>query len=225
MNMLEVIKARHSVREYKNIEIPEELVKTIQNEIDICNQEGGLHIQLLTNEPQAFSTLLPHYGHFRGVENYIALIGENTQNIYEKIGYYGEKLVLYIQGLGLNSCWVGVSFSKNNVRKNCAINDNEKLYCVISIGYGTSQGISHKIKNIEEVYKSKEKQIPQWFINGVEYALLAPTAMNQQKFMFELKNKNEVAATASKGFFSKVDLGIVKYHFELGAGKENFKWV
>ena len=24
---------------------------------------------------------------------------------------------------------------------------------------------------------------------------------------------------------TKVDLGIAKYHFELGAGKENFKWI
>jgi hypothetical protein len=24
--------------------------------------------------------------------------------------------------------------------------------------------------------------------------------------------------------YSKMDLGIVKYHFELGAGKENFEW-
>lgn len=47
--------------------------------------------------------------------------------------------------------------------------------------------------------------------------------MNQQKFMFRLEN-GRVSARAGLGFYSKVDLGIAKYHFELGAGKANFQW-
>ena len=64
---------------------------------------------------------------------------------------------------------------------------------------------------------------PDWFLRGVDAALLAPTAMNQQKFMFRLEN-GRVSARAGLGFYSKVDLGIAKYHFELGAGKANFQW-
>ena len=52
---------------------------------------------------------------------------------------------------------------------------------------------------------------------------MAPTAINQQKFYIE-KTGDEVEITAGLGFYAKVDLGIVKYHFETGAGKENFKW-
>ena len=38
-------------------------------------------------------------------------------------------------------------------------------------------------------------------------------------------NEDESVEFVDKGgFFSKVDLGIVKYHFEIGAGKENVKW-
>ena len=47
--------------------------------------------------------------------------------------------------------------------------------------------------------------------------------MNQQKFVFTL-NGNKVSAKAGLGFYSKIDLGIAKYHFEAGAGKENFTW-
>lgn len=54
-------------------------------------------------------------------------------------------------------------------------------------------------------------------------ALLAPTAMNQQKFRFTLSG-NEVSAKSTGGFYSKMDLGIVKFHFEEGAGRENFTW-
>lgn len=64
---------------------------------------------------------------------------------------------------------------------------------------------------------------PDWFKKGIDAALLAPTAMNQQKFKFIL-NDNKVKAKAGIGFYSKIDLGIAKYHFEIGAQKENFIW-
>jgi len=48
--------------------------------------------------------------------------------------------------------------------------------------------------------------------------LLAPTAMNQQKFIFELSGEKATAKSGS-GFYTKVDLGIAKLHFELAAGK------
>ena len=67
--------------------------------------------------------------------------------------------------------------------------------------------------------------VPVWFTNGVNAALLAPTALNQQKFKFTLLDGNKVHASASLGYFTKVDLGIVKLHFELGVGDEKFEWV
>ena len=60
----------------------------------------------------------------------------------------------------------------------------------------------------------------EWFFNGMEAALLAPTAMNQQKFFFELSSDNKINAACGKGFYTKLDLGIVKYHFEIGSGRK-----
>lgn len=48
--------------------------------------------------------------------------------------------------------------------------------------------------------------------------------MNQQKSTFELKGGDVVHVRAGFGFFTKVDFGIVKLHFELGAGSDNFAW-
>jgi nitroreductase len=124
--------------------------------------------------------------------------------------------------LGLNTCWVGLSYKKNP--DVITVEKGEILRCVISLGYGANQGYSHKIKTIENVSKV-EGVMPDWFHKGIESALLAPTAINQQKFLFSLKNERQVQAKAGWGFFSKVDLGIVKYHFEVGAGKENFEWI
>lgn len=47
--------------------------------------------------------------------------------------------------------------------------------------------------------------------------------MNQQKFYLSY-DAGKVKAEAKSGFYTKLDLSIIKYHFELGAGKENFIW-
>ena len=189
-------------------------------EIDACNHESGLHIQLVTDEPKAFDGFMAHYGKFSGVRNYIALIGRKDATLDEKCGYYGERLVLKAQQLGLNTCWVALTYSK--VKSAFVIERGEKLCAVISMGYGETQGVPHKSRAVSEVAKT-EGQMPDWFKNGVEAALLAPTAMNQQKFVFTLKG-NTVIAKAGTGFYTKIDLGIAKYHFEVGAGKESFSW-
>ena len=149
------------------------------------------------------------------------MIGKKSSGLDEKCGYYGEHLVLKAQQLGLNSCWVAMTYSK--IKTAFVIERGERLCVVIALGYGKTQGIPHRSKDIQEVTKVEGK-MPDWFKNGVEFALLAPTAMNQQKFLF-LLNDNKVIVKPGVGFYSKMDLGIVKYHFEIGAGKENFDWV
>lgn len=47
--------------------------------------------------------------------------------------------------------------------------------------------------------------------------------MNQQKFYFELK-EGKIKAKPRFGFYTKIDLGIAKYNFEIGEGRENFSW-
>ena len=221
MNLTEAMKARHSVRRYKNKVLNEEIISALQAEITACNQESGLHIQLVTNEPKAFDGFIAHYGNFSGVKNYIALIGKKQSKLEEKCGYYGERLVLLAQQLGLNTCWVALTYSK--IKTAFVVDKGEKLCVVISLGYGETQGVAHKSKSIDEVAKA-DGQKPEWFKNGVEAALLAPTAMNQQKFFFTLTG-NQVSVKAGVGFYSKLDLGIAKYHFEIGAGKDNFDWI
>lgn len=220
MNLTEAMKARHSVRQYEDRPLESSVVSALQDEIRACNKESGLHIQLVTGEPKAFAGFMAHYGKFRGVTDYIAMIGKKGPDLEETCGYYGERLVLKAQQLGLNTCWVALTYSK--VRTAFTIDSGEKLCAVISIGYGKTQGVRHKSKMLEEVAKA-DTALPNWFRSGAEAALLAPTAMNQQKFQFTL-NGNKVTAKAGAGFYSKIDLGIVKYHFELGAGKENFVW-
>ncbi len=221
MTLQEAIVARHSVRQYQEKAIETAVVGRLNDEIALCNREGGLHIQLVLNEPQAFNGGMVKYGNFRGVHNYLAMVGHKGAD--EAIGYYGERIVLTAQTLGLNSCWVGLSVGKQPDRYTVAA--GEKLHCVIALGYGANQGVQHPMRPMEKYYKASG-ELPDWFRRGMEAAMLAPTAVHQQKFEFELVDAHTVAARARFSLvgWAKIDLGIVKRNFELAAGKENFAW-
>ena len=227
MTLQEAIEARHSVRKYIDKEIPADVIAVLQDRIAEYNKVGNLNIQLVLNETKAFTGMLS-YGKFSGVKNYLVMVGKKSKDLDERIGYYGEHLVLLAQTHGLNSCWVGLSYRK--VPEAYNVGKDEKLACMISLGYGETQGVGHKIKSIEEVSNASDIT-PTWFRKGVEAALLAPTAVNQQKFSFEYVGEKDGRhqVRAKKGFslvgYTQLDLGIAKYHFEIGAGKENFDWV
>lgn len=221
MTLQEAIIARHSVRQYIEKPIEAEKIEELKALIEECNHEGGTHLQLVTDEPKAFAGGMAKYGKFSGISNYIAVVGNKGDDTL--LGYYGEKVVIRAQMLGLNTCWVGLSFSKQP--DSYQVLAGEKLFCVISLGYGANQGVQHKNKPLEN-FAEANGPMPEWFRQGVEAAILAPTAVNQQKFMFILHDGNRVEAKAKFSLigYAKLDLGIAKYHFEVGAGKENFEW-
>jgi len=229
MTFSETIPARHSVRAYTDQPITGGTLAALQQKIDEVNSVGDLHVQLILDEPKAFSGTIAKYGRFRGVRNYLVMAGKKAGDLDERVGYYGEQIVLLAQTLGLNTCWVGISYSKTTGA--FVLDKDEKVACVISIGYGETQGVSHKIKSPSEVSNASDIT-PRWFEEGVKAALLAPTAVNQQKFHFEYvgldggSGKPKVLANKGTSIigFTQMDLGIVKYHFEVGAGKDKFEW-
>lgn len=219
MSERDAIKQRHSVRSYDTRRIEDEKLNDLEAFIDNANKEGNLNFQLVLDEKEAFSSFMAHYGKFSGVKNYIALVAGKGRD--EDVGYYGEKIVLHLTELGLSSCWVALTYKK--VKSAYKKNKGEKLYLVIAFGYSDEKGSEHKSKTREAVMSAENP--PSWFLAGIDAALLAPTAMNQQKFKFSLIDGKKVKAECSPAFYSRIDLGIAKYHFEVGAGKENFNFI
>ena len=217
MDMLDLMKQRHSVLQYTDRVIEPEKRSALNDFIQKINQSAGLNIQIFYEEPKCFDSMMAHYGKFTDVKNYIALVGSKGDKLEEALGYYGEQIVLKAQELGLNTCWVAMTHGKSKAK----IDKGEKEVCLISLGYGCTNGVTHKVKSLPEVCNYRDG-MPDWFLNGMEAALLAPTAMNQQKFYFELLPSGDVKATSGKGFYTKLDLGIVKYHFE-ALSKKNIK--
>ena len=220
MDMMEAIQQRHSVRAYRDKPLGNDVRTKLGELIEQCNRESGLHIQLIVDEPRAFGSRIARYGKFRNVTNYLAFIGKTSPELEELCGYYGELIVLEAQRMGLNTCWVALTYKQ--VPEAFSIAPGEKLVIVVAIGYGQTAGVPHKVKRISAVSNADDKS-PDWFRRGVEAALLAPTAMNQQKFRLEL-NDGLVSAKAGLGPYAKTDLGIVKRHFEIASGKGRDVW-
>ena len=219
MEIMDIIRSRHSVRQYLDKPIPEEVQRQLNDYAEELNRESGLHMQILYDEPECFNSRMAHYGKFDNAKNYISVVGRKSDGLEERAGFYGEKLVLKAQKLGQNACWVAMTHGKSKA----VVGAGEKEVIIISLGYGKTQGVAHKGKSASDVSNIVQDS-PAWFKHGIEAALLAPTAINQQKFRFE-RDGNRV--TAKSGFWGpclKIDLGIVRCHFELGAGKDNFTW-
>lgn len=212
MDIMEIIEARHSVRQYTDRKIEPEKRNILDTLCKEINEESGMHIQIIYDEPECFNSIMAHYGKFIGVTNYISVVGPKGKGLDEKAGYYGEKLVLKCQEIGLNTCWVAITHGKSKA----VIGEGEKQAIIISLGYGENQGVSHKSKDVDALAIVNADD-PKWYKDGVKAALLAPTAMNQQKFKME-RDGEKAKIRALGGMLTKLDLGIVKYNFEVATG-------
>lgn len=215
MEILEIMQQRHSVRQYTDRAIEPEKRTVLDALTQEINRKAGLSVQIIYDDPKCFDSFMAHYGKFAGVRKYIALVGKKAPGLDETLGYYGEELVLKAQELGLNTCWVALTHGKSKA----AVGRGEKEVCLIALGYGVTQGVEHKSRPMQELCTCGEP-MPEWFRCGMNAAMLAPTAMNQQKFRFELLPDGTVKAACGSGFYTKLDLGIVKYHFEAVTGKK-----
>ncbi|MDJ1122698.1 nitroreductase family protein [Olsenella sp. YH-ols2217] len=222
MPLLDAIAQRHSVRSYLPDPIGPEDRERLSALVADANRTPGLSFRLAFDEPRAFSSSLPAYGAFKGVTNYLVCAGERSLHLSQDVGYAGELIVLEAQEMGLNSCWVGLTYKHGIVRGGLA--PDEKLVCVVALGHGAGSGSTHPVKPLEKLCTVEGGvEAPAWFQEGMWAAQLAPTAMNQQRFHITYRG-GTVRAEALPAPYADVDLGIVKRHFELGAGAENVCW-
>lgn len=220
MTIQEAMRARHTVRRYTGRRLPEVVVQALRQRMEAHNREGGLLLTLAVNNREAFGPALRLF-FARGVRNYIVLAGKDRPGLEEDLGWYGADLMLFAQTLGLNTWWAGGTYSRKGAERN-AHPEAEKILGILAVGYGAAQGTPHRSKGPEEI-AAYEGPAPEWFTRGVEAVLLAPTALNRQAFIIRGEGR-KVSMACAGGAFSGVDLGIGRYHFQAGAGAENFEW-
>lgn len=284
MNLLEAMEQRHAIRAYTDEPVDQAILDILRAEIDACNQESGLHIQMAAGLDDAFLGLKTHYGRFTGVHNAIALIGRAERGgaaddamvdagghdtatepaagvaesgsaaiatpnnaataawhkstavdeaatdpseiaLQERVGYYGERVALRAVQLGLETSWAVLDDADAAEHPWWCLHPGEKIVWVLAFGHGARPGGRRRSKPIEELCRVPDGMaMPDWFRAGMEAAMLAPTSLSQQPFLFTLHEDGTVSAEATEGLFAHVGLGCAKYHFEVGAGRENVHW-
>lgn len=214
MTELEALQQRHSVRAYQDKKIEADKVNQLNALIEECNKEGNLNLQLLEDAGGTFGRVMSKVMGLGSAPSVIACIGPDDSTLDERIGYYGQKIVLFAQSIGLNTCWAGTFSEKKSPAKRSA---GDRFPIVIAIGYGVNGGRVRKSKSLDQVVAGGIEGKPEWFVKGAEAALLAPTAINQQRFEIVLKDGDAVEIVDRGGVLSKIDKGIVKYNFEVGS--------
>lgn len=218
MDLKEAMEQRHMVRKYQDKQIPKDLIQKLNERVEENNKKYNLTIRLMIDNEKSIGAIVKMIL-AKNVKNYFIMAGDESEDIDERLGYAGADLMLYAQTLGLNTWWIGGMFNRS-VSK---FVDNKKVSGTVAVGYGETNGVQHKSKTTIDVSKYDNTIIPAWFEAGVEAALLAPTALNKQDFMI-IGNGNKVRIENDNGIFTGVNRGLIKYHFELGAGKDNFEW-
>lgn len=231
MNLLEATQTRHAVRNYTDEALTAEQVAALEDAIHAVNDEHGLDIQLIHDVDDAFGGCPTHYGRFKNVRNLIALIGRDSNDdeamLDKKIGHAGQLLALTAVALGLDTSWV-VLHETGEHDGAWTFAEGERMPAAIALGHANRPGRPHRSKPAEElgaVEHGEYAAAPAWFKQGVETAMLAPSALGKQPFRFTLlEDGHTVKAEALEGLQPEIGLGIAKLHFELGAGAGKFSW-
>jgi nitroreductase len=231
LNLVQAIDRRTSKRIFKKQPVPSDLLNEISLLINKYNNESKLNLQIIDNAEKAFKSFLISYGKFKGIKNAIALVAnKEVENYLEKVGFFGEQLLLRIVTMGLDTCWVGVNFNrKADVFK---LDENEELVAVIVFGFAEDlptkfeddkYGITHRSTITIEAMTTNDQILPHNVEEGIVAILKAPSAKNKQPVKVEYKNKLLRLMVDPKPVENLVELGIAKAHYCIVNGGR-FEW-
>lgn len=221
MTDLEAMKARKSARTYFSSPIETRKVKTLQAMIDGFNQDESLQFVLIRDgAQQAFNNMEISYGMLTNVHAMIALTGTKNDNLVrEKVGYYGEQLVLEAVKMGLGTCWIAATVDRRSPV--FQVEPGKEIYCVLTMGYAASE-TQFKLDLLKKLIVSTKKSNwytaseapPVWFVSGIEGARLAPSSLSSQPVMFTYSPQQTTAYIEDEKSENWINLGIAKYHLQ-----------
>ena len=215
--MREAIARRISRRTYGD-PLNEEEILEINELIEEVNRQSGLTLCLDIHAEQAFSSKKYTKGFIHHATSVILMKGpSDLADLREKIGYYGECLVLDLVDRNYGTCWVAGTMDRSVFSED----DNETLVCVLIVGNVREQDVSEKtirkmirmsVKKPEEMIMG-DHEIPEWIMNGMKAVAKAPSAVNRQKPFFRFIKGVLTAEVPDDYVMDLVDLGIAKRHF------------
>ena len=225
MITVETIRERHSVREYDGKPLARAEFDALGAVVEEFARESGLGIQLVGDNPEVFN-VIARFGLIRGCRTHVAFVVDDAKAgdvaADEAIGYWGQKIVLAAQDMGLNTCWCALCSRK---KSRAVVAPGKKIRLIIAVGHGKTQGFSRKTKSVEVLSSIEYAKAPAWFAAAMEAAQLAPTAMNNQNFKITLLSDGKtVRIDAPQSGLNVIDEGIVRCNFEIAANEAGADW-
>ena len=228
MITVETIRERHSVREYDGRSLAQAEFDALGAVVEECARESGLDIQLVGDNPEVFN-VVARFGLGRGCRTHVAFVVDDAKAsdatraaVDEAIGYWGQKIVLAAQDMGLNTCWCALCSRK---KSRAVVAPGKRVRLVIAVGHGKTQGFPRKTKSVGALSSVECAKAPAWFAVAMEAAQLAPTAMNNQNFKITLLcDGKTVRIEAPQSGLNVIDEGIVRCNFEIAANEIGADW-
>lgn len=230
MDIIEAIETRISCRAFEKKQIPEQDFQALAAEVAAINAETGLHFQLFGPREDGTAIDMNRQMFANNPPAYAALVTTEGPIPEEKLGYYGERLVLKATQLGLGTCWVASTYDRSTTR--VELEPGEKLHDVVPMGYApakfplmqrTIRGrIRGRSKPNEQLYRGPYPlaNAPEWIQAAIQAVQLGPSAVNEQPVVFvqdapDAPIRATIPKVRTKMEFT--DLGIAKLHFQIAA--------
>jgi nitroreductase len=231
------IQARRSRRKYEANSITASQLRQIKSICASFRPFEDARAVFLTQSPEdIFRGAIGAYGKIRGAPGFIAFIGdEESDTVHEHVGYTGEGIILELEAIGLNSCWVGGTFRPKIVEQLFELGETEKVLAVTPVGKAPKKlsleerlmagfGITHKRKPLSKLTIGlPPAQWPTWMMAALEAARLAPSSVNRQPWRFHVERDSIAVATDTSNLdmeavtSKRLCCGIAMLHVEVAA--------
>ena len=226
MELKDVIYKRRSVRKYEDGELSNDILEKIENYFSMVKPldetiNYKLKIIDAKNVKSAFKWL---------PNKFIAIYSEEKNDYLVNAGFILQQLDLYVQSIGLGSCWLGMAKIDFNIEEN-----NMKFIIMLAIGYP----LEKTYRDFKDFKRKEMEKISDIVDIRLEPARLAPSSVNSQPWYFIHENdlihiylKNNTVMAIPLHDFNRIDLGIALCHlyvsnedtfrFEKKIGKKNY---
>ncbi len=228
MTLVEAIDKRISCRAYTDVPLGQNALDELSALAGQLSEEGGFRIDIVGPSDGGAQLKLAARMFSGRVSTYAALIGPDDDPTRERIGYYGERLVLQATQMGLGTCWVAGTFDRDSVVVPMAA--EEVLHDVIPIGTMPARqpfaqrtiraGLRRRDKRPAAMYEGPTPltEAPAWVQAGIDAVVKGPSAINEQPVVFVQEGSTLTATLPHlKRNLEYTDLGIAKLHFQIGA--------
>jgi len=221
MNELkELIYKRKSFRSYTGVPLDVETIQKIEDYMNTLKPlDANIAVAYDIVSKENVKCILPWI-----TPQLIAIYSEEKDDYLENAGFLFQQLELYLQSIGLGTCWLGmgrmtskdvVSTQLKRLSSNASAADNMKFVILLTVGYPKNEALR---SDLSEFNRRSLREISDTQDERLEAARLAPSSVNSQPWFFTHEGKT-IHAHCSKpnllkplGNMNRIDMGIALAH-------------